>query len=463
MRLICFSSLAIHLWGVREDNVEYLFAISEQLSAVPWMILCVLACWDHLRWPKRGAVAFCIAYTAWLALCGVLCVNFDWSTNYTLVPSFLGASFLLIRISRFSKWKTLWLISTGFYLAATICYLSLAVDVQTVGDTFSTSRLAWPGMATQWGLGTLFVLILWRPLRKRLPDFLEEESYDNFWHYAWLLPALNALVIVFCMPVDTTTLLVRRIGLLVPLILGTQFILVGLAYALAARLIIQSNERMREAENNRQLTVALQQARYQQARIDDARRARQDLRHQVRAVIALLHGGDQSSAVEYLRRLDSGEQSDRIIYCENAAIDPIAAYYLGRAKAAGARLDVRLDIPKAVAIPGIDLVVIIGNVLENAAQMVERDVETGRLLRDGAFVTAKAQLINGSMLVFTCDNSCTVAPRQNKAGDFVTSAGDNGLGLASVRDAAGRNGGIAQFGYSQGVFSCSIVVQRAQG
>ena len=120
-------------------------------------------------------------------------------------------------------------------------------------------------------------------------------------------------------------------------------------------------------------------------------------------------------------------------------------------------------IPKAVAIPGIDLVVIIGNVLENAAQMVERDVETGRLLRDGAFVTAKAQLINGSMLVFTCDNSCTVAPRQNKAGDFVTSAGDNGLGLASVRDAAGRNGGIAQFGYSQGVFSCSIVVQRAQG
>ena len=445
--------------------MEYLFAISEQLSAVPWMILLVHACWDHLRWSRTAAVAFCVGFTGWLVLAGVLCQNFHWLTDSLLVPSFLVACALLVHACRFWRLKTLWLVCTAVYLAGFVAYAALDIDVQVVGDTISATHLAWPGMAVQWGLSALFMALLWRPLEREVPDFLAQETYQDFWRYAWMLPAFSSLVLVVSLPEDSATLLVRRVGAVAFLFIVTQLVLMVLTYSFVVRLIRQSARMMRGMEENRQLQVALQEAHHQKDKVDAARRARHDLRHHVRAVLSLLREGDQDRAVTYLERVECEERSlGAMTYCENHIVDAIASYYLGRAGAAGARIGASLDVPDPVGIPDADLAVVVGNVLENALQAIERDAQVAHAGEAEPFVEVHARLVNGAALVFTCDNSCLVAPMENGQGGYVsTTLGGSGLGLSSVRRVAEDSGGTAQFSYAEGVFSSSVIVQLGQG
>lgn len=441
--------------------MEYLFAISEQLSAVPWMVLCVRACHGHLRWSQRAATIFCLGFSAWLVLCGVLCVELRLASSLLLLPSVTVAGVLLVRASRYGWQQTAWVVSTAAYLGSFVCYMAVIIDAYAVGDQLSTMRLAWPGMAVQWGLDLVFILLLWGPAGQMVPLVLGEYQIDEFWRRAWLYPAFNAVVVIFAAPDDISYLLVGRVGGLAALCLVVQLALVVLTYVQAARLIRQSRQRVQGMEENRQLSVALQQAIHQQERVEDARRARHDLRHHLHALRDLMTAGEYDRALAYLGELEpEGVAAAPLSYCQNEVVNSVVSYYLARAAATGARVDARLEVPRDLGARETEVVVVMGNVLENAARALERDQREGLAPERGAFVTVRSRLVNGSTLVFTCDNSCCLPPQADGEGGFSSLAPDgSGLGLPSVRAVAERSGGSAQFSYLDGTFTSSIALQ----
>lgn len=423
------------------------------------MALCMLACWDRLRYPKPTAVAGCCAYSAWLILCGAVSAHLRIPSDFATALNCILGVCILMAITNLSPWKVLWVAATAAYLGALGTYLAITVDAYAVGDTLSELYLAWPGMATQWVWDVAYVAVLWRIVRGPVRDYLGREDLGSLWYYAWLLPAGSAFAIALFRPEETANLLVGRVGYLMAALLLIMFALMVLVYVLVARVLTQATERIRASEELRHMTVAMQQYRHRQEQIDELRRIRHDLRYHMHVLSTLLSEGDVDSALAYLHDMSGADfnvQAER--YCENRVVDALADYYLGVAARAGARVDARLDVPHGMDLPELDLAVAVGNVLENAASIVSQDIQEGRSTADDAFVRVRAQVYNGGAFVLTCDNSCARVPSMDGAGDFAFEA-ESGPELSSVRAAAARTDGEAKFSYEAGVFKSSVIMQ----
>lgn len=442
---------------------QYLYALSETLSSLPWALLSLAACWDYLRWSKKRTLVALGLLVVWLALGGLACAARGWPTTaFVLVTLLACLALMLFSLSGYTRTKTLWLVASVSYLGAYATFIAVIVDAYAVGDTMSDLYLAWPGALTQWGMSVFLTALLWRPVRRTLPSYLRGASYEDFWNVAWLLPAFSTALLVIYVPEETSVILAGRVGYLAAVNATAQLVLVGVAYWLVTELSTLTRARLQEAEERRQLTLAVAQQAHRKDQYEEARRARHDVRHHLRAVSALLSAGDYRQAIAYLDQVTGDEEvAPRLSWCQNQVVDLVASYNLERAQARGADIDARLALPEELGLAQTDLAVVVGNVLENAANAVERDAEAGR---DGLYITVRAELVNGAMVVFTCKNSCMAEPVRDEVGGFVsTRIGGEGLGLGSVRTVAERTGGFAQFDYANGAFTSYVVLGLESG
>jgi sensor histidine kinase regulating citrate/malate metabolism len=225
-------------------------------------------------------------------------------------------------------------------------------------------------------------------------------------------------------------------------------LLTGLVtYYVNLRMVMDSARRARrESELRNQLT--LQAGRYEQLveNIEQTRQARHDLRHHFSVINAYVEKGNNAELEVYLREhIDVLPKDEEPPVCQNLAVDAVVRHYLARARAAGARTDVRLALPRSVGVANADLCVVFGNVLENAALAVERQ-NTGQ-----KYLKARCKTDNGK-IVLTVDNSTNA---KEKSG--------TGVGQASVRAVAERLGGTARFTRGTGMYQTSVMLLAEQG
>ncbi len=205
---------------------------------------------------------------------------------------------------------------------------------------------------------------------------------------------------------------------------------------------------------NRQL--ALQRMQFQKIAENDAlvKAQRHDLRHQMTVLRELYAQNDREKLGRYLQALTEKLPSRKEpALCENYAVNAVASHYADMARQAGAEVSVRLTVPPELpAALESDLCVIVGNLMENAAEACARMTGGNRFVRMGS------QLEHG-VLTLAVDNSFDGHLRQND-GAFLSSKRDGeGIGLASVMAVAKKYGGNAQFVEKDGVFQASVYVR----
>ncbi len=202
--------------------------------------------------------------------------------------------------------------------------------------------------------------------------------------------------------------------------------------------------------------------------IENAKRTRHDMKYLLRSLGALVSGGQTDEALELIHqesgRLELAGQHD---HCKEPFLNSLLQYYEGKMRSAGVsfQTNVRIETPP---IPVPELLILVGNLLENALEACE---ECG----GQPFVKFNVGIVN-SMLVFYMENTCGEVLYENRlaqnrnveggqwlsAKEFRTKKQGGGTGLRSIEQIAKSHAGTAEYRLEEGKFVSRVFLQALQ-
>jgi len=130
------------------------------------------------------------------------------------------------------------------------------------------------------------------------------------------------------------------------------------------------------------------------------RRLRHDMRHHLETIAEYAKAGDNDAVLAYIREYGI-EVSETAVkqYALNTTINNILSIYAGKAEENGVDFSVKCNVPEQLTVRDIDLISLLGNLLENA---LHGCMESGK---EKPCIGIHIYVKN-SRLVIVCDNAC---------------------------------------------------------
>ena len=231
-------------------------------------------------------------------------------------------------------------------------------------------------------------------------------------------------------------------------------LIMGVIAGLSLKDSIYLNKQQRELEFQRSLMEI--QAREQKTHSDLLSQQaellshqRHDLRHHLNVVMALADGESQELK-DYLKTLIDNIPVAASRYCENQAVNAIVSHFAMLCRQKGIELTLNLTVPEENPhVSDSSLCVIFGNLLENALEACDR-MKSGK-----KFIRLNVQL-QYEMMVIAMDNSFNGIIRKDGSRFQSSKRDDYGIGLASIKSAARKAEGNADFHAEGTVFQSSV-------
>ena len=303
----------------------------------------------------------------------------------------------------------------------------------------------------------LLYLLIFRGLRSLQTDEAPDAAPAMLWRYLWLVPGVFYLIWMQHFYASGRSALENALD---PVSTG-YLLLIDAGSVLIYRVIIQlvraEGKNKRLLEENHALNLQSVQYESLRRRVEEARRARHDLRHHILLLRRIREDRDFAALDELLASYPDLETLDRpLLYCRNETVNAILAHFGDRAEELGVRYTVKLDIPEDVFVEKADLAVLFGNLLENAVEACSH-AEGERFITVSG-VASRSEAARSSLTLIV-ENSCDAQPRPGEGGAFRSNKhGGDGIGIASVRSIAERCGGVSSFAAKDGVFTASLIL-----
>ena len=206
-------------------------------------------------------------------------------------------------------------------------------------------------------------------------------------------------------------------------------------------------------------TLSIQRLQYDSLneRLENMRRTRHDIRHHTALLKEIRDKGDISALDDLISMYTEENRLDHpLICCENETVNIVLALYSETAHQNGIALSVKANVPNDIFADKKDLVVLFGNILENASDAC-KEVETERFID----LTAAYSVTPSGQHCFSLivKNSCTENISCDEKGIFKSTkhAGD-GIGINSVRNITEKYGGACSITHADGVFTVSVIL-----
>ena len=213
-----------------------------------------------------------------------------------------------------------------------------------------------------------------------------------------------------------------RISLLC--VVTTNFILVYLYDSLTKMF----RERTRAAIVEREKEYYHEQAEVLKIQHEELRQFRHDFKNRMMVIEGMINDHKYERVLEYTRIIvDKMNQSDLYSSSGNLAIDSVINYKLSRAVEQGIDVNADIALPEGIAVDEDDVVVILGNLLDNAIEATCRLVDNKYILIDVSYD-------RGTLLIHIENSYDSVVCREY--GKLVTRKKDkdlHGIGLQSVK------------------------------
>lgn len=245
------------------------------------------------------------------------------------------------------------------------------------------------------------------------------------------------------------------------MVLGCIILIVGLLSILWQDMVDAYRSRavfvVETGRMNRQLSMQQEHYRQLNARIEETRRLRHDMRHHIRILNTLYQEGNTEQVGEYLRKLTpSMAFKEPVTHTDNYALDAVLCHYEAAAARVGIETEISAGVPERAVLPGDELCVIVGNLMENALEACERQEEGKR------FIHLKC-IQDSQRLAILLDNSYN-GQISYKGGYFRSSKRTGmGIGVESVKAIVKKYGGLAEFEPGDRIFKVSVVIPVTSG
>jgi signal transduction histidine kinase len=210
---------------------------------------------------------------------------------------------------------------------------------------------------------------------------------------------------------------------------------------------------------NRQLDI--QREQYTRMYENDVynKAMRHDMRHHLAVLDRLAEEENAGSVKEYVVGLTGklNYVKDRE-YCKNRAVNAVVSNYLGMAESEGITVEVRLAIPEETGlVPSMDLCVVLGNLLENAAEAC-RHVENGE-----KFIRVHARR-DGDALLIIAANSFDGTRFEGSGVYYSRKTGNEdtprmGVGLSSIKAICEKHRGMVEHEINGNTWTASVLIR----
>ena len=274
-----------------------------------------------------------------------------------------------------------------------------------------------------------------------------------FWRTAWLLPAFNtAIIMLFTGKLDleqvyTFHFLFAR-ALLLLCVFVIYFILLQSFDSIKRQAVLAEQSAIQEHLLNLQKKQQQQMLKH----IEQTKTARHDLKQHLNVIRAYTESNDIKALQCYLNSYEHTLYCDNYkTYCKNFAVNAVLNYYGEEALRYHIDYDVICNLDETLPVNEAELCALIGNLIENA-------VECCKNITDKKCFIKIRSVCEKNYIAFTVDNSCEKAPVLQNGRFLSTKHEGYGTGTYSITVSAQRNGGTAEFHYTDGVFFASVLL-----
>ena len=231
------------------------------------------------------------------------------------------------------------------------------------------------------------------------------------------------------------------------------FLLTMLAFCITYIAIFNSMKNIVELSREKQksLHTELLQAQVdaQAMETEQVRQNRHDMRHHYQELLSMALEGKTEKIIEYLKiQSTSIETMTTGRFCENETINNILKVFHQKAANQNITMDIRAAAKPDLSVPSPALVTVVANILENALHgAVESKAKNPS-------ITVSIKHKSGH-IVISCENTCSQSLKFEEMPEYL-----HGIGIHSVISTAEKYNGSCRFSASDGVFSCTIIMDE---
>ncbi|MDO4542389.1 MAG: sensor histidine kinase [Bacillota bacterium] len=189
-----------------------------------------------------------------------------------------------------------------------------------------------------------------------------------------------------------------------------------------------------------------------EAKQEEIRRLRHDMRNNLGVIGGLLEGGERDEALAYLKEITAITASTTCSFCENSVVNAVLNAKYREASEKGISCDIAVDIDNVLSMDSVDICTIIGNTMDNAIEAASFTKEP--------FIVLKARCHNG-YFSFQINNSKSNEAKISQ-GRFISTKEDgknHGLGLAAVEAIVEKYAGNIDISYNENEFTVLIIIK----
>ena len=419
----------------------------------PSAFLCLASLWEKLRTPRRTACIAAGCITLLCIGCAALCTVFGQNSN-SLLPAIVLVSFWLLRwrvTPEVTVSQTAFLFSISAVMMAVCSLLSTVLNAQAEISNPRTVCLASTALL-RLGLAAVLTVLFWFTAVQWSRWLLREYSGEAFWQSAWPLPALYAVFLVYCMPLNPAVVLVGRLKIIS--VLAVSISLFGI-FLLLYEMYRVAREFARNARLDREnQLLAVESRRYTELRayMEQTRHLRHDFRQHLHVIAGLTEAGQLEELKSYLCQYESELSEERPTLCANPAVDALAGHYDHEARQLGVPVEWRLELPRQLPVPEADLCMMLGNLLENAFHASQK------LPPEQRQVKVMARMLSPAMLGLLVENRYDGVLKRQKGALHSTKHDGMGIGLVSIQTTAAKYGGSMTVETENGLFRVNILL-----
>lgn len=433
--------------------ITILCPIIELSILLPGIFVAYLPMKQHLRTHFVKLLSIMTLFIILLCLTGgFICYFFNINILRVLFPCVILCGFIYLYTLHVSCWKSISVFLAICAVFSCLGNIAKAMDI-LLCPTNNTPYLCLKAALFYIFMCWLAVGIAWYPSTHASRNLLEDAAFAKTWYVFWILPSLFIILNLLMTPASSNIIytdnIIQKYIIITFILLILLIFFYTIFYFMATNL--NNNERLWQ-ENQ---FLFMQQAQYDNlcAAIAETKSARHDMRHHFNALQNLANRGEWEALTHYLCEAQNSIPNTELNLCENTAVDGIASHYAMLCKKTKIPFSIKLNLPKTLPIPEIDVCLVLSNLLENA---LEASLHTTYTRRQ---IYVQAHLHSKNVILLTVENTYDGIIKEKDGIIQSSKRFGHGIGTQSVRHIAEKNGGYCRFAYDNGVFCANIMLR----